>query len=65
MSARTGKATSKLDPNAPGLDQATRERRRALAKMQQMSATELTQLAVRAGIYTKGGEAHRSLPERR
>ena len=56
VSARSSKAKSKLDPNAPGLDEATRERRRALAKMQGMSATELTQLAVRAGIYTKAGK---------
>ena len=50
------KAKDRLDPNAPGLDEMTRKRRRALASMQQMSATALLQLAVRAGIYTKSGK---------
>jgi hypothetical protein len=45
----------KLDPQAPGLDEATRLRRRALAKMQEMSGPELFALAVRAGIYTEAG----------
>jgi hypothetical protein len=36
----------KLDPEAPGLDDATRLRRRALAKMQEMSGTELLALAI-------------------
>jgi len=45
-----------LDPEAPGLDEDTRRRRRALAKMEQMSPEELFQLAVRAGIYTPEGE---------
>jgi hypothetical protein len=45
-----------LDPEAPGLDEDTRRRRRALAKMEQMSPEELFQLAVRAGIYTPDGE---------
>jgi hypothetical protein len=46
----------KLDPTAPGLDEMTRLRRRALAKMQSMSGTELFALAVRAGIYSNAGE---------
>jgi hypothetical protein len=39
----------KLDPKAPGFDEMTRRRRRALARMQEMSVTELFALAVRAG----------------
>lgn len=50
------KAKDQLDPNAPGLDEMTRKRRRALVSMQQMSTEELFQLAVRAGIYTKKGK---------
>ena len=45
-----------LDPNATGLDEATRMRRRALAEMQRMSTDEIFKLAVRAGIYTKSGK---------
>jgi len=45
-----------LDPEAPGLDEETRRRRRVLAEMQQMSVEELFQLAVRAGIYTEDGQ---------
>ena len=45
-----------LDPEAPGLDEATRRRRRALAKMQQMSTEELFGVMVRAGIYTADGK---------
>lgn len=45
-----------LDPEAPGLDEATRARRRALAKMAQMSPQELFQIAVDAGIFTPDGE---------
>lgn len=50
------KAKDRLDPNAPGLDEMTRKRRRALVSMQQMSTEELLRLAVRAGIYTKKGK---------
>lgn len=46
----------KLDPNAPGLDEETRQRRRVLAEMQQMSPEELHQAMVSAGIYTQDGE---------
>ena len=46
----------RLDPNAPGLDEETRRRRRVLAKMQRMTPDQLFQLAVRAGIYTKDGK---------
>lgn len=45
----------KLDPNAPGPDQETLRRRRALAEMQRMSSDDIFRLAVRAGIYTKSG----------
>lgn len=50
------KAKDRLDPDAPGLDEMTRKRRRALVSMQQMSTEELFRLAVRAGIYTKKGK---------
>ena len=52
---RGAKPALRLDPNAPGLDDETRRRRRALADLQRMTPTELFQLAVRAGIYTKTG----------
>ena len=45
-----------LDPEAPGLDEDTRRRRHVLAEMEQMSADELVQLAVRAGILTEDGQ---------
>jgi hypothetical protein len=45
-----------LDPDAPGLDDDTRRRRRVLAEMEQMPADELVELAVRAGILTAQGE---------
>lgn len=45
-----------LDPEAPGLDEDTRRRRRVLAEMQQMSVEELFQNAVLAGIYTADGQ---------
>ena len=45
-----------LDPDAPGLDEDTRQRRRALVEMQKLSVEELFQLAVRAGIYTEDGQ---------
>jgi hypothetical protein len=54
VSAKNAKL--KLDPKAPGLDEMTRLRRRALAKMQAMSGNELFAVAVRAGIYTRAGE---------
>ena len=41
-----------LDPDAPGLDEETRRRRRVLAEMEQLSTEEVFQLMVRAGIYT-------------
>jgi len=44
-----------LDPEAPGLDEDTRRRRRVLAEMEQMSGDELVQLAMRAGILTEDG----------
>ena len=45
-----------LDPEAPGLDEKTRRRRRILAEMEQMSTEEIFQLMVRAGIYTPDGQ---------
>jgi hypothetical protein len=45
-----------LDPEAPGLDEETRRRRRALAKLQQLSVEEFFQFLVRIGIYTEDGE---------
>lgn len=44
-----------LDPEAPGLDEETRQRRRALAELQKLSVDELFQLMVRYGIYTEDG----------
>lgn len=44
-----------LDPQAPDLDEETRKRRRALARMQKMSPQDLLDLAIRAGIYTSDG----------
>jgi hypothetical protein len=44
-----------LDPEAPGLDEDTRERRRALVKLQQLSTEELFQFLVEVGIYTEDG----------
>ena len=55
MSAR-GEKRIPLDPEAPGLDEETRERRRALLKLTQLPIDELFQVAVRAGIYTPDGE---------
>ena len=52
----SGKKRVTLDPNAPGLDEMTRLRRTALARMQQMSTDQIFQLAVRAGIYTPDGQ---------
>lgn len=45
-----------LDPEAPGLDEETRRRRRVLAEMERYSAEEMFQLMVRAGVYTPDGE---------
>ena len=45
-----------LDPEALDLDEATRNRRRILIKMQNMSLEELKELSFRAGIYTRDGE---------
>lgn len=55
MSAN-GQERLSLDPEAPGLDEDTRERRRALVELRELSLEELFQLAVRAGIYTEDGE---------
>jgi hypothetical protein len=59
VSKKNGKKRVRLDPDAPGLDKVTRQRRRTLVKMQQMSAEQLLALAVRAGIYTKAGKLTR------
>ena len=45
-----------LDPEAPGLDEETRRRRRALAKLQQLSVDEFFQFLVQVGIYTEDGQ---------
>lgn len=45
-----------LDPEAPGLDEDTRRRRRVLREMQNMSYEERLALAVKAGILTPEGE---------
>ncbi len=47
---------ARLDPDAPGLDEETRFRRRVLAEMRRMSPEELFQSAVRAGIFTPDGQ---------
>lgn len=54
MSAN-GKHKPTLDPDAPGLDDDTRRRRRVLAGMEQMSGDELVALAKDAGILTAEG----------
>lgn len=51
-----GKERVALDPDAPGLDEDTRQRRRALVELQKLSLEELFQVAVRAGIYTEDGQ---------
>jgi len=53
---RTNGKLPTLDPEAPGLDEDTRRRRRALAELQKLSVGELFRVAVRAGIYTEDGE---------
>ena len=47
---------ARLDPEAPGLDEETRFRRRVLAEMRKMTREEFFQLLVHAGIYTPDGE---------
>lgn len=51
-----GKKRIVLDPEAPGLDEETRERRRALLELTQLPIDELFQVAVRAGIFSPDGE---------
>jgi hypothetical protein len=55
MSAN-GQPKVTLDPEAPGLDDMTRRRRRVLAEMEQMSSKDIFRLLVRAGIYTEDGQ---------
>jgi len=55
MSAN-GKDQLTLDPEAPGLDEETRRRRRALAKLQQLSVDDFFRFLVRVGIYTEDGQ---------
>jgi hypothetical protein len=45
-----------LDPNEPGLDENTRQRRRALAVIRNMSSEEMQAVLVAAGIYTEDGQ---------
>ncbi len=54
--SKSGEERIALDPEAPGLDEDTRQRRRSLAELQRLSIDELFQVAVRAGIYTPDGE---------
>ncbi len=49
-------ASHALDPNAPGLDEETRQRRRVLAQLRNMSLAELDPVMVRAGIFTEDGQ---------
>lgn len=51
-----GKFKPTLDPEAPGLDEDTRRRRRVLAAMEQMTPDELVALAKDAGILTDDGQ---------
>ena len=51
-----GKSSFMLDPEAPGLDEETRRRRRVLAELHALPVDELFQLMVRSGIYTEDGE---------
>lgn len=53
---RRAVARHALDPNAPGLDEETRQRRRVLAQLRNMSLAELDQVMVRAGIFTEDGQ---------
>jgi hypothetical protein len=55
MSAN-GKNDLMLDPEAPGLDEETRRRRRVLASLHALPVEELFKLMVRSGIYTEDGE---------
>lgn len=57
-----GQGRKILDPDAPGLDEDTCRRRRALAELRKLSIEELFQVAVRAGIYTQGWAAHLAVP---
>jgi hypothetical protein len=51
-----GKKKPTLDPEAPGLDEDTRVRRRSLARLEQLSPEELFQFLVYVGIYTDDGQ---------
>ena len=56
MKAPKKKVKDPLDPNAPGLDEETRRRRRALAKLERLSPRELHAFMIRVGIFTEDGE---------
>jgi hypothetical protein len=45
-----------LDPEAPGLDEETRRRRRVLANLHALPVEDLFKLMVRSGIYTEDGD---------
>jgi hypothetical protein len=51
-----GKNNLVLDPEAPGLDEETRRRRRVLASLHALPVEELFKLMVGSGIYTEDGE---------
>jgi hypothetical protein len=56
MSSGDARKPVDLDPEAPGLDEDTRRRRRALAELMRLTPREAFELAVRAGILTPDGE---------
>jgi hypothetical protein len=56
MKASKRKVKDPLDPNAPGLDEQTRRRRRALAEWERLSPEELHAFMIRVGIFTKDGK---------
>lgn len=44
-----------LNPDEPGIDEATRRRRQGLVKLTQMSIEERRQVGIRAGIWDEDG----------
>ena len=50
------KPAKKKSPRRVTVDPATKARREVLAAMEKMSGTQLLDLAIRAGIYTKDGQ---------
>lgn len=56
MAKNNASKNRKAANKRPVLDEETRRRRKVLDEMEKMSADELFQIAVRAGIYTKDGK---------